>query len=229
MTRIDILSLFPEMFTGVLASSMVARAIDRKAIKVRITDFRKYSKDKHRKVDDYAYGGFPGMVMQAQPVFDAISALIAKRYAPVIYFTPQGRPLSQSILAQYAKLPAVILLCGHYKEIDQRLRDIAVCDEISLGDYVLSGGEIAAMAFLDGIARLQEGVLSDPESAQSDSFTTDSKQLGFPCYTRPEEWMGMRIPQVLKEGNHRLVREWASKSSNRLTNTRRPDLKSKRG
>ncbi len=225
MTRIHILSLFPEMFNGVLSSSMVARAIERKAIKVKITDFRKFSRDKHLKVDDYAYGGFPGMVMQAQPVYDAIRHLTAKRYAPVIYFTPQGRPLTQSILAHYAKLPAMILLCGHYKEIDQRLRDLAVSDEISLGDYVLSGGEIAAMAFLDGIARLQKGVLSDPGSADSDSFSTDSTKLGFPCYTRPEEWMGIKVPQVLREGNHRLVKAWADESSERLTRTRRPDLK----
>lgn len=229
MTRIHILSLFPGMFTGVVQSSMVARAIERKAVSVTITDIRKFSKDKHRKVDDYAYGGFPGMVMQAQPVYDAILHLTAKRFAPVIYFTPQGRPLTQSILAHYAKMPAMILLCGHYKEIDQRLRDLVVADEISLGDFVLSGGEIAAMAFLDGVARLQEGVLSDPASAQSDSFTTDASKLGYPCYTRPEVWMGIRVPQVLREGNHSLVQAWAEEQTTRLTRTRRPDLAKRRG
>ena len=229
MKRIHILSLFPQMFDGMLASSMVARAIERRAIQVEITDIRKYSRDKHRKVDDYAYGGFPGMVMQAQPVYKAIRHITAKRFAPVIYFTPQGRPLTQAILAHYATLPATILLCGHYKEIDQRLRDLVVTDEISLGDFVLSGGEIAAMAFVDGVARLQEGVLSDPGSAQSDSFSTESTRLGFPCYTRPEEWMGIRVPQVLREGNHRLVNEWADEMAARLTRTRRPDLTRNRG
>lgn len=229
MNHIHILSLFPGMFTGVTGSSIVARAIERKAIKVTLTDIRSYSQDKHRKVDDYAYGGFPGMVMQPQPVFDAIRQITAKRFAPVIYFTPQGRPLTQSILAHYAKLPRVILLCGHYKEIDQRVRDLLVSDEISLGDFVLSGGEIAAMAFLDGIARLQDGVLSDPASAESDSFSIDPGKLGFPCYTRPEEWIGVKVPQVLREGNHRLVRQWAEDRSTRLTRVRRPDLLRKRG
>ncbi|MDZ4183171.1 MAG: tRNA (guanosine(37)-N1)-methyltransferase TrmD, partial [Candidatus Cloacimonadaceae bacterium] len=142
--------------------------------------------------------------------------------APVVYFSPQGRVLDQAILEYYASLPRVILLCGHYKEIDQRVRDIAVCDEISLGDYVLSGGEIAAMAFVDGVARLQDGVLGDIGSAQSDSFSDDA--LGFPCYSRPETFMEQSVPDVLKQGNHKLISEWAKDQSSKLTRTRRPDL-----
>ncbi|MDP2172602.1 MAG: tRNA (guanosine(37)-N1)-methyltransferase TrmD [Candidatus Cloacimonadaceae bacterium] len=220
--RVEILSLFPEFFSGFLSSSIVARAIESKAIDVRITDFRAYSQNKHRKVDDYPYGGFAGMVIQAQPLYDAINDLLEESFAPVVYFSPQGRVLDQSILGYYASLPRVILLCGHYKEIDQRVRNIAVCDEISLGDYVLSGGEIAALAFVDGVARLQEGVLGDINSAQSDSFS--DQLLGFPCYSRPETFMEQSVPEVLRNGNHKLISDWAKEQSIKLTRTRRPDL-----
>jgi tRNA (guanine37-N1)-methyltransferase len=179
-------------------------------------------------VDDYPYGGFPGMVIQAEPVYKAISDLVQKSYAPVIYFTPQGRKLNQSILKYYATLPRVILLCGHYKEIDQRLRNLAVSDEISLGDYVLSGGEIPAMAFIDGVSRLLPGVLSDINSADSDSFSQEESALGFPCYTRPEKWMELNVPEELISGNHQKIAQWAKNQSYRLTLTRRPDLKSEK-
>lgn len=215
------LSLFPEMFSGFLSSSIVARAIEKEAIDVKLTDFRSYSTNKHRKVDDYAYGGFAGLVLQAQPIWDALKALIAQGPAPVIYFTPQGRKLNQSILEHYAKLPRVILLCGHYKELDQRIRDLAVSDEISLGDYVLSGGELASMVFIDGVARLQAGVLTDAQSASSDSFSDGKDSLGFPCYTRPEEWMGVRVPQVLTGGDHAQIEAWAQSQAQSLTLTRK--------
>lgn len=229
MLRIDILSLFPKMFDGFLASSMVARAIEQKALRVKLTDFRRFSAEKHRKVDDYAYGGFAGMVLQPQPVYDALIHLLKKSYAPVVYFTPQGRKLDQQILAYYSTLPRAILLCGHYKELDQRVRDLAVCDEISLGDYVLSGGEIAAMAFVDGVSRLLPGVLGDSSSAESDSFSSCENSLGFPCYTRPETWMEQSVPSVLREGNHSRIKAWADKQAETLTKTRRPDLARKNG
>lgn len=219
--QINVLSLFPEMFSGFLSSSIVARAIEKEAIDVKLTDFRSYSTNKHRKVDDYAYGGFAGLVLQAQPIWDALKALIAQGPAPVIYFTPQGRKLNQSILEHYAKLPRVILLCGHYKELDQRIRDLAVSDEISLGDYVLSGGELASMVFIDGVARLQAGVLTDAQSASSDSFSDGKDSLGFPCYTRPEEWMGVRVPQVLTGGDHAQIEAWAQSQAQSLTLTRK--------
>jgi len=219
--QIDVLSLFPEMFSGFLASSIVARAIEKEAIDVILTDFRSYSTNKHRKVDDYAYGGFAGLVLQAQPIWDALKALTAQGPAPVIYFTPQGRKLTQSILEHYAALPRVILLCGHYKELDQRIRDMAVSDEISLGDYVLSGGELASMVFIDGVARLQAGVLTDAQSASSDSFSDGKDSLGFPCYTRPEEWMGVKVPQVLTSGDHAQIEAWAQAQAQSLTRTRK--------
>ena len=219
--QIDVLSLFPEMFSGFLASSIVARAIEKEAIDVILTDFRSYSTNKHRKVDDYAYGGFAGLVLQAQPIWDALKAMTAQGPAPVIYFTPQGRKLTQSILEHYAALPRVILLCGHYKELDQRIRDMAVSDEISLGDYVLSGGELASMVFIDGVARLQAGVLTDAQSASSDSFSDGKDSLGFPCYTRPEEWMGVKVPQVLTSGDHAQIEAWAQAQAQSLTRTRK--------
>ncbi len=222
--QVDILTLFPGCFDGWLQTSMVARAIAQQALRVSFTDFRSFSHSKHHQVDDYAYGGFAGMVLQPQPVYDAITHLLETGYAPVVYFTPQGRKLEQPILEYYASLPRVILLCGHYKELDQRLRDLAVCDEISLGDFVLSGGEIAAMAFVDGIARLLPGVLTDIASAEADSFSGANSGLGFPCYTRPEIWMEQEVPPVLKQGNHGKIRQWAETQAASLTRTRRPDL-----
>jgi tRNA (guanine37-N1)-methyltransferase len=226
--KIEVLSLFPECFKGFIESSMVARAINLGILKVDLINYRIFSQNKHRQVDDYPYGGFPGMVIQAEPVYKAISDLVQKSYAPVVYFTPQGRKLNQSILKYYATLPRVILLCGHYKEIDQRVRNLAVSDEISLGDYVLSGGEIPAMAFIDGVSRLLPGVLSDINSADSDSFSQEESTLGFPCYTRPENWMELNVPEELISGNHQKIAQWAKNQSYRLTLTRRPDLKSEK-
>jgi len=222
----EVLSLFPEAFSGFVNSSIVARAIASEAVGIRFTDFRHFSENKHHKVDDYPYGGFAGMVIQAQPVYDAIQSLVLDSPAPVIYFTPQGRPLTQKLLSDYALSPRVILLCGHYKELDQRVRDMCVSDEISLGDYVLSGGELAAMVFIDGVSRLLPGVLGDIDSAHSDSFSVPG--LGFPCWTRPESFMGMDVPEVLKGGNHKKINEWVQNQAKTLTSTRRPDLTNKK-
>jgi len=225
---IDVLSLFPRGFDGFKDVSIVARAIQKGAVTLNFTDFREFSADKHRKVDDYAYGGFPGLVLQPQPIWDALVHLLEDGFAPVIYFSPQGRPLTQPILEFYAQLPRVILLCGHYKELDQRVRDLAISDELSLGDFVLSGGEIAAMAFIDGVARLQDGVLTDAASARSDSFSDGRTKLGFPCYTRPDTWMGIEVPAVLKNGDHAKIEAWAEERSQAMTHARRPELLTKR-
>lgn len=225
---IDVLSLFPRGFDGFKDVSIVARAIQKGAVTLNFTDFRKFSADKHRKVDDYAYGGFPGLVLQPQPIWDALVHLLEDGFAPVIYFSPQGRPLTQPILEFYAQLPRVILLCGHYKELDQRVRDLAISDELSLGDFVLSGGEIAAMAFIDGVARLQDGVLTDAASARSDSFSDGKTKLGFPCYTRPDTWMGIEVPAVLRNGDHAKIEAWAEERSQAMTQARRPELLTKR-
>ena len=220
--KLTVLTLFPEMFSGFVQTSMIARAIKRRALSLRFSNIRDFSEDRHHTVDDYPYGGFAGMVMKPEPLYRAINHSIGKSYAPVVYFSPQGRKLDQDILKHYAGMKQVILLCGHYKEIDQRIRNLCVSDEISLGDYVLSGGELAAMVFIDGISRLQPGVLSDLESAETDSFYHD--ELGFPCWTRPEIFMGQSVPEVLKTGNHKLINSFAKDSSTRLTKTRRPDL-----
>ncbi len=218
----DVLSLFPDAFGGFLNSSIIARAINQEIVKVRLTDFRTYSKNKHHNVDDYPYGGFPGMVLQAQPVYDALSDLLKEGTAPVIYFSPQGRKLSQKVLADYTRYERIVLLCGHYKELDQRIRNLCVSDEISLGDYVLSGGELAAMVFMDGVSRLIPGVIGDIESANSDSFS--ESKLGFPCYSRPDTFMGLEVPAVLKSGNHKEISRWADEQAITITKTRRPDL-----
>lgn len=222
--KIDVLSLFPGIFAGFLETSIVARAIASKALQIELRDFRNYATNKHRQVDDYAFGGFAGMVLQPMPVYAALTDLLDKSYAPVVYLTPQGRKLEQPILEYYSSLPRFILLCGHYKELDQRIRDIAVCDEISVGDYVLSGGEIPAMAFIDGVARLLPGVLGDINSAGSDSFAPGQSGLGFPCFTRPDVWLEQGVPAVLREGNHKKIQDWADEQAELLTRTRRPDL-----
>jgi tRNA (guanine37-N1)-methyltransferase len=226
--KIDVLSLFPKMFSGFLDSSIIARAIAQGSLNLRFTDFRNYSENKHNQVDDYAFGGFAGMVIQPQSVYSAITDLLEESYAPVVYFTQQGRKLEQSVLEFYSALPRVILICGHYKELDQRIRDLTVSDELSIGDYVLSGGEVPAMAFIDGVTRLLPGVLSDINSAATDSFSLQSGGLGFPCYTRPAKWMGIEVPPVLREGNHNKIREWVEEKSQGLTITRRPDLLKKK-
>lgn len=201
---------------------MIAKALKADALNLNFSNIRDFSKDKHHKVDDYPYGGFAGMVMQAEPLYEAINSVLSDGPAPVIYFSPQGRVLNQEILEDYSRREKLILLCGHYKEIDQRIRNLAVSDEISIGDYVLSGGEPAAMVFIDGVSRLLPGVLSDINSAETDSFSTG--KLGFPCYSRPESFMGETVPEVLRQGNHKKIMDWAESEALRLTRSRRPDL-----
>ncbi|MDD2331564.1 MAG: tRNA (guanosine(37)-N1)-methyltransferase TrmD [Candidatus Cloacimonetes bacterium] len=223
--KIEVITLFPSIFEGFQSSSMVAKAIKNKALAMHCTDLREFALNKHRQADDYPYGGFAGMVMKPEPIWLCLQYLLEKGPAPVIYFTPQGRTLNQDILETYAREKRIILLCGHYKEIDQRVRNLAVSDDISIGDYVLSGGEIAAMVFIDGISRLQKGVLGDLDSAQTDSF--QNGELGFPCWTRPDVFLGLKVPDVLRQGNHKLIQKWIAERSSELTKTRRPDLLSK--
>lgn len=220
--QIDVLTLFPGMFRSFLKESMIAKAQTIEALKVKLINFRKYSGNKHNQVDDYPYGGGAGMVIKPEPVYKAVKLARKKTGCPVIYFTPQGRLLSQSILQEYAQYDKLILICGHYKEIDQRVRDLVVTDEISVGDYVLSGGELPAMIFIDGISRLLPGVLGDIESAETDSFSDGL--LGYPCYTRPPEFMGQTVPEVLLNGNHKLIEKWRKEKALELTAKRRPDL-----
>ena len=219
--KIDILSLFPSMFENFLRESMVGIAIKKQALEVKLTDIRTYATDKHNTTDDYPYGGGAGMVMKPEPLYRAIKSVLNDN-VPVIYFTPQGKLLTQEIVQKYSKLDKFVIVCGHYKEIDQRIRDNLVTEELSIGDYVLSGGEIPAMAMVDAVARLLPGVLGDIESALSDSH--QNTLLGCPHYTRPPVFMGMKVPEVLTSGNHKKIDEWRQQKSEEITKTNRPDL-----
>ncbi|MFC1887908.1 tRNA (guanosine(37)-N1)-methyltransferase TrmD [Candidatus Cloacimonadota bacterium] len=220
--KIEILTLFPQLFENFLQESMIGIAAEIGAIEVQVTNIRDFAHDKHKTTDDYPYGGGAGMVMKPEPVFEAVQSVKDNNKTPVIYFTPQGKLLDQNMVNQFSKLDKVILLCGHYKEIDQRIRDLVVTEEISIGDYVLSGGEIPAMVFIDSVSRLQEGVLGDIDSALSDSH--QQNLLGCPHYTRPPEFKGLKVPEVLLSGNHAKIDEWRKKKSQEITSKVRPDL-----
>jgi len=218
---VDIFTLFPSVFTPFLQESIVGNAIQSGALKINLIDIRDYSENKHGKVDDYPYGGAAGLVMSAQPIASAIEFHHAEK-CPIIYFTPQGKVLNQKKVEDYQKIERFSIVCGHYKDIDQRIRDKYVTEELSIGDYVLSGGELPAMIMIDSIARLIDGVIGDIDSAKTDSFQNDL--LGFPCYTRPAEFMGMKVPEVLLSGNHAKIDEWQKQKSLELTKKIRPDL-----
>ncbi len=219
---INVLSLFPSCFTSFLSESIPKIAIEREKIKINLIDIRDFSGNKQRQVDDYPYGGGSGMVIKPDPLISSLEYLHQDRKVPVIYFTPQGRLLNQKIVRDYLKEEEITLLCGHYKEIDQRVRDFYVHDEISIGDFVLSGGELPAMIMIDALARLQEGVLSEIDSALTDSH--ENGLLGCPHYTRPVDYKGMKVPEVLTSGNHKKIDQWRKEKSLELTQNRRSDL-----
>ena len=220
--KIEVLSLFPDFFDSFLASSMVARAISKSALTVESYDIRAHATNKHHQVDDYPYGGFAGMVGMIQPLWDALKARLQSGNAPVIYFSPQGRPLKQKILCDYALEPRVILICGHYKEIDQRFRRLGVSDEISIGDYVLTNGALPAAVVIDAVVRLRPGVLGAEGAAEQESF--EGGLLEHEQYTRPAEFRGMRVPDVLVSGDHAEIARWRAMRARERTLERRPDL-----
>ncbi|MCM3759425.1 tRNA (guanosine(37)-N1)-methyltransferase TrmD [Alkalihalobacillus oceani] len=222
--KIDVLSLFPEMFTGVVNTSILKQAQEREAVKIQVVDFRTYADNKHRKVDDYPYGGGAGMVLSPQPLFDAVDALKRESGTKprVILLCPQGERYSQQKAEELAAEEHLILLCGHYEGYDERIREHLVTDEISIGDYVLTGGELGAMVLIDSVARLLPGVLGNEESAVTDSFSTGL--LEHPHYTRPADFRGMKVPDVLLSGHHKNIEEWREKEALRRTWERRPDL-----
>ncbi|NEU29396.1 tRNA (guanosine(37)-N1)-methyltransferase TrmD [bacterium LRH843] len=222
--KINILSLFPEMFTGVFGSSILKLAKERGVVSYDVVDFREYADNKHKKVDDYPYGGGAGMVLSAQPIFDAVDDLKGKMNTKprVILLCPQGERYSQKKAEELAKEEHIILLCGHYEGYDERVREHLVTDEISIGDFVLTGGELGAMVIVDSVTRLLPGVLGNEESAVTDSFSTGL--LEHPHYTRPAEFRGFKVPDVLMSGHHKQIEEWRQKESMRRTWTRRPDL-----
>lgn len=221
--RIDILTIFPEMFEGPFAHSIVKRAIDKGLAEIHIHDIREYTKNKHRRVDDYAYGHGAGMVMTIQPIADLIDKLKSERdYDEVIFLTPDGEVLNQTHANYLSTTGNLIFLCGHYKGIDERLREHYITMEISIGDYVLSGGELAAAVLTDSIIRIIPGVIGDETSALSDSF--QDGLLSPPVYTRPADYKGWKVPQILLSGNEKKIAEWLQEKSLERTKQRRPDL-----
>lgn len=221
--RIDILTIFPEMFEGPFSHSIVKRAVAKNLAEINIHNIRDYSKNKHRNVDDYPFGGESGMVMMIQPIADCIESLTAERkYDEIIFMTPDGELYNQHIANQLSLYGNIILLCGHYKGIDERIREKYVTREISVGDYVLSGGELAAAVVADSIIRLIPGVLNDETSALSDSF--QDGLLSPPVYTRPAEYEGMKVPDVLLSGNEKEIYKWKLEQALERTKQRRPGL-----
>ena len=221
--RLDIITCLPDLFNGPMNQSIVKRSIEKGLVEIHIHNLRDYSLDKHKKVDDYAFGGGAGMVLSIEPIDRCIKSLKAKNeYDEIIYLTPDGATYNQQIANQLSLKKNLILLCGHYKGVDQRVRDHIVTKEISIGDYVLSGGELAAMILADSVVRLIPGVLNDESSALSDSF--QDNLLAPPVYTRPAEYKGLTVPEILFSGNERKIADWRNEQALQRTKERRPDL-----
>ena len=221
--RIDILTIHPKLLKSPFEHSILQRAIDKKIVEIRLHDIRSFSTDKHKKVDDYQFGGGAGMVMCIQPIAECIDQLKSKRnYDAVVYMTPDGEQLNQSIANQYSTFENIIILCGHYKGVDQRIRDYYITHELSIGDFVLTGGELAAALFCDSIIRLIPGVISNETSALTDSF--QDNLLAPPVYTRPSEYNNWKVPEILLSGNSSKIEEWRHEQAIEKTKKRRPDL-----
>lgn len=224
--RFYVLTIFPAMFDSPLSESIIARAVQNGIVQINIRDIREHAKDKHRSVDDYPFGGGYGMVMKPEPIFDAVSALKADAaldpQTPVVLLTPQGAPLTQPLAERLAAHSDLILICGRYEGVDERVRQRIATHEISIGDYVLSGGELAAMVVIDAVTRLLPGALGSIQSAQDDTFATGLIQ--HPHYTRPADFRGMQVPDVLLSGNHAQIARWRRRQSLIRTLARRPDL-----
>jgi len=222
--RIDVLTLFPEMLAGPFDHSIIGRARAAGVLEIAIHNPRDYTADKHHIVDDYAYGGGPGMVMKPEPFFDCIDAVRAMAEPPgrVVLLTPQGRLLNHQVVAELAREPRLIVVCGHYEGVDERVREFLVDDEISIGDYVLSGGEPAAIVLVDTVARHQPGVLGSEASLEEESHAQGL--LEYPQYTRPAEYRGMAVPDILLSGHHAEIAKWRRRQSILRTARRRPDL-----
>ena len=226
MFRFDVMTLFPEMFSGYLGQSILNQAIEDETVDVQLHNIRDWAHDKHRMVDDRPYGGGPGMVMKCEPVVECVEAV--RQMTPdaghLIMLTPQGRKLDQRVVEQLADKERLLLLCGRYEGFDQRISDILMPDEVSVGDYILGGGEVAAMVVVDAVVRLVPGVLGHEDSNRDDSFSTGNRMLEFPQYTRPREYRGLEVPEVLISGDHPRVAEWRKAESLKRTSERRRDL-----
>ncbi|NBC57050.1 MAG: tRNA (guanosine(37)-N1)-methyltransferase TrmD [Bacteroidetes bacterium] len=221
--RIDIISVVPDILKSPFEASILKRAIEKKHVEVHFHNLRDYSKNKYKQVDDYQYGGGAGMVLMPEPIDKCISQLKAERnYDEIVYLTPDGETLNQKMANSLSLKQNLILLCGHYKGIDQRVREMHITKEISIGDYVLSGGEVAAIVLSDAIIRLIPGVLNNETSALTDSFQDDL--LAPPIYTRPAEYKGKKVPEVLMSGHFKKIEEWRETQALKITKQKRPDL-----
>lgn len=224
--RFDVLTLFPEIFRSYLGQSLLHKAIENKLVETALHDIRQWSDDKHGRVDDRPFGGGPGMVMQAKPVVECVEAVQAMGNVPgnLIMLTPTGRKLDQQLVEELVEMPRHLLLCGRYEGFDQRVSDILKPMEISIGDYILNGGEVAAMVLIDSMMRLVPGVLGDEHSSQDDSFSSGNRLLEFPQYTRPREFRDLEVPPVLLSGDHQAIARWREEQSLKRTQDRRSDL-----
>jgi len=223
MIRFDILTLFPEMFESPLSFSILKRAREKGILEVCVHNIRDYAEDKHRITDDAPYGGGGGMVMKVEPIDRALKSIVGERNNDlIVLLTPQGEPFDQESAADLSSYSRIILVCGHYEGVDERVRTHLVDREISIGDYILTGGELSAMVIVDAVTRLIPGVLGNDESAFMDSFSDGL--LEYPHYTRPSDYRGLKVPEVLVSGNHKEILEWRRRESLRRTSLKRPDL-----
>ena len=220
--KVHVLSLFPDMFSGVFGASILKKAQEKGAVELAVTDIRDYSENKHKQVDDYPYGGGAGMVLKPEPMFNAVEAITEGRKPRVILMCPQGERFTQKKAEELAKEEDLVFLCGHYEGYDERIRQYLVTDEISIGDFVLTGGELPAMTVIDAVVRLLPGVLGQEASHIQDSFSTGL--LEHPHYTRPADFRGMKVPDILLSGNHAKIDAWREEQSFVRTLERRPDL-----
>ena len=220
--RVDIITIFPEIFTPFLKTSIIKRAQEKKRVKILVHNLRDFTLDKHKKVDDRPFGGGPGMVMTPQPFFDAVKKIKGRRKAKIILLCPSGKTLTQNLAKGLAKSKDLIFICGHYEGIDERVREHIVDESISIGDYVLTGGEIPAMVLVDCVTRLVPGVLGREESLVNETF--EQNLLEYPQYTRPANFRGKKVPDVLLSGHHEAIKKWRRKESLLRTKKYRPDL-----
>ena len=219
--RVDVLTLFPGIFEGPLRESLLGRAIERGLVDVGIHDIREHTHDKHRQVDDYAFGGGPGMVMKPGPIFEAVEAL-GEGPKRIVLLSPSGRRLDQELVRELAGEPWLVLICGRYEGVDERVASGLPAEEISIGDFVLAGGEVAALVLLEAVTRLVPGVVGNEESLSSESF--ESSTLDSPHYTRPRDFRGMSVPDELLSGDHALIQQWRHRAATEKTRRNRPDL-----
>jgi tRNA (guanine37-N1)-methyltransferase len=224
--KFQVLTLFPEMFDAITKSSIIGRAVEKMVLDIELINIRDYSKNKHKKVDDYPYGGGAGMVMQCQPIYDAYQERVLNcnenKKPLVIYLSPRGEVFNHEMAVEFASHENIVLLCGHYEGVDQRILDMLDVKEVSIGDYVLTGGELAAMVLIDSISRFVPNVLGANESVMEESFSNGL--LEYPQYTRPEEFMDAKVPEVLLSGHHKNIEKWRYEQSLMITKNNRPDL-----